>query len=164
MPRPSPVSLAPRERIVWGGLAPHAIPALNDPIFERASSVDWLDDREAVLVLQFEGEPRAYPVQVPLWHEIANDDLDGRPVSDGLRGHGLCGDLRTTSPAKQPAPTVRTVLQCGCLAPQRLDGTALGALVAALAGFRPAPSHQSSPPSSTDDVARIPSYTCPARA
>jgi hypothetical protein len=41
-----PVSLVPRERIVWGGVAPDAIPAIDDPVFERASSVDWLDDRD----------------------------------------------------------------------------------------------------------------------
>jgi hypothetical protein len=76
-----PVSLVPRERIVWGGVAPDAIPAIDDPDFEQASSVDWLDDREAVLVLQHEGEPRAYPIQVLMWHEIVNDEVDGRPVA-----------------------------------------------------------------------------------
>jgi hypothetical protein len=76
-----PVSLVPREGIVWGGVAPDAIPAIDNPVFEQASSVDWLDDREAVLVLQLEGEPRAYPVQVLMWHEIVNDVLDGRPVA-----------------------------------------------------------------------------------
>ncbi len=76
-----PVSLVPREHIVWGGVAPDAIPALDDPAFEPASSVDWLDDREAVLVLQLEGKPRAYPIQVLMWHEIVNDEVDGRPVA-----------------------------------------------------------------------------------
>ena len=76
-----PVSLVPRERIVWGGVAPDAIPAIDDPDFEQASLVDWLDDREAVLVLQHEGEPRAYPIQVLMWHEIVNDEVDGRPVA-----------------------------------------------------------------------------------
>jgi len=76
-----PVSLVPRDRIVWGGVAPDAIPAIDDPVVERASSVDWLDDREAVLVLQLDGEPRAYPIQVLMWHEIVNDEVDGRPVA-----------------------------------------------------------------------------------
>jgi len=76
-----PVSLVPRDRIVWGGVAPDAIPAIDDPVFERASSVDWIDDREAVLVLQLDGEARAYPIQVLMWHEIVNDEVDGRPVA-----------------------------------------------------------------------------------
>ena len=76
-----PVSLVPRNRIVWGGVAPDAIPAIDQPIFERAASVDWLDDREAVLVLQLDGESRAYPIQVLMWHEIVNDEVDGRPVA-----------------------------------------------------------------------------------
>jgi hypothetical protein len=76
-----PVSLVPRDQIVWGGVAPDAIPAIDEPVFERASSVDWLDDREAVLVLQLDGEPRAYPIQVLMWHEIVNDEVEGRPVA-----------------------------------------------------------------------------------
>jgi hypothetical protein len=76
-----PVSLVPRDQIVWGGVAPDAIPAIDHPVFEPASSVDWLDDREAVLVLQLDAEPRAYPIQVLMWHEIVNDQVDGRPVA-----------------------------------------------------------------------------------
>jgi hypothetical protein len=76
-----PVSLVPRDGILWGGVAPDAIPAIDDPAFEQASSVDWLDDREAVLVLQLDGEPRAYPIQVLMWHEIVNDQVEGRPVA-----------------------------------------------------------------------------------
>jgi hypothetical protein len=76
-----PVSLVPRERIVWAGVAPDAIPAIDDPLFEPASSVVWLDDREPALVLQLGGEPRAYPIQVLMWHEIVNDVVDGRPVA-----------------------------------------------------------------------------------
>jgi len=76
-----PVSLVPRDGIVSGGVAPDAIPAIDDPVFEPASSVDWLDDREAVLVLQLDGEPRAYPIQVLMWHEIVNDEVEGRPVA-----------------------------------------------------------------------------------
>jgi hypothetical protein len=76
-----PVSLVPRDRIVWGGVAPDAIPAIDDPVFEQASAVDWLDDREAVLVLQLDGEARAYPIQVLMWHEIVNDEVAGRPVA-----------------------------------------------------------------------------------
>jgi hypothetical protein len=76
-----PVSLVPRDGIVWGGVAPDAIPAIDDPVFAPASSVDWLDDREAVLVLQLDGAPRAYPIQVLMWHEIVNDVVEGRPVA-----------------------------------------------------------------------------------
>ncbi|MFP3908096.1 MAG: DUF3179 domain-containing protein [Acidimicrobiales bacterium] len=76
-----PVSLVPRDAILWGGVAPDAIPAIDDPVFEPASSVDWLDDREAVLLLQLEGRPRAYPVQVLMWHEIVNDEVGERPVT-----------------------------------------------------------------------------------
>jgi hypothetical protein len=80
-PETFPVSLVPRDGIVWGGVAPDAIPAIDDPAFEPANSVDWLDDREAVLVVQLDGAVRAYPIQVLMWHEIVNDEVDGRPVA-----------------------------------------------------------------------------------
>ena len=76
-----PESLVDRTRIVWGGVAPDAIASIDEPTFEQADTVDWIEDQEAVLVLQLDGEIRVYPVQVMIWHEIVNDRVDGRPVT-----------------------------------------------------------------------------------
>jgi hypothetical protein len=41
----------------------------------------WLEDREPVLVVEAGGRTRAYPHQILIWHEIANDVLGGRPIA-----------------------------------------------------------------------------------
>jgi hypothetical protein len=64
-----------------GGPPPDGIPAIDSPRFERATDVDWLDEREPVLALELDGETRAYPVRILVWHEIVNDTLDGVPVA-----------------------------------------------------------------------------------
>lgn len=48
--------------------------------------MDWLADTEAVLVLTFNDETRAYPVQVMTWHEIVNDTFTHGTAQGGLRG------------------------------------------------------------------------------
>jgi hypothetical protein len=58
---------------VSGGPPPGGIPAIDDPQFAPAGTIDWLADNEPVLVLQLDEQVRAYPVQVMIWHEIVND-------------------------------------------------------------------------------------------
>jgi hypothetical protein len=43
--------------------------------------VDWLDDREPVIVVEINDDARAYPLQIMTWHEIVNDEVGGTPVS-----------------------------------------------------------------------------------
>jgi hypothetical protein len=76
-----PESLVDRALIVSGGPPPDAIPAIDDPSFDRAGEVDWLAAQEAVLAVDLDGSARAYPVQIMLWHEIVNDELAGIPLS-----------------------------------------------------------------------------------
>lgn len=77
LPRPT-VDVA---RLRSGGPGPDGIPAVDEPRFERANQIDWLDDREPVLALEIDGEARAYPVQILVWHEIVNDAVGGVPVT-----------------------------------------------------------------------------------
>ena len=67
--------------IVSGGPPPDGIPPIDVPRFESVEDVDWLAEQEPVLALEIEGEARAYPVQVMIWHEIVNDTVAGTPVS-----------------------------------------------------------------------------------
>ena len=76
-----PTSLVPRDRIVSGGPPPDGIPSIDAPRFESVADVDWIDDREPVLVLELVGQTRVYPLQVMLWHEIVNDEIADRPVT-----------------------------------------------------------------------------------
>jgi len=43
--------------------------------------VDFLGDTEPVLAVEIDGEARAYPVQILMWHEIVNDTIGGVPIA-----------------------------------------------------------------------------------
>jgi hypothetical protein len=77
LPRP----LVDPTQIIDAGPPPDGIPALADANFEPADTIDWLTPDEPVLSLTLNGETRAYPVQVLIWHEIANDTVGGVPVA-----------------------------------------------------------------------------------
>lgn len=72
----------PLDEIVSGGPPKDGIPAIDRPRFEPVKSADrWLDDREPVVVVSLNGETKAYPLQILMWHEIVNDEVGGVPVS-----------------------------------------------------------------------------------
>ena len=65
-----------------GGVPRDGIPPLDEPQFTTpALANDWLDDREPVIALEINGEAKAYPLQILIWHEIANDVVGGVPVT-----------------------------------------------------------------------------------
>ncbi len=64
------------------GQVPDGIPALDQPQFVSvAQADDYLEDDEAVVVLDIGGDVRAYPVQILIWHEIVNDVVGDIPVA-----------------------------------------------------------------------------------
>ncbi len=67
--------------VLSGGPPPDGIPSIDGPEFERATDVGTLQPQEAVVTLTLNGDARAYPVQVMLWHEIVNDTVGGEPVT-----------------------------------------------------------------------------------
>ena len=69
------------DEIMTGGPPKDGIPAIDDPQFESVADADgWLDDLEPVQVVDLNGDARAYPVQVMVWHELVNDTVGGEPV------------------------------------------------------------------------------------
>ena len=69
------------DEIMTGGPPKDGIPAIDNPTFESVADADeWLDDLEAVQVVDLNGDARAYPVQVMVWHELVNDTVGGEPV------------------------------------------------------------------------------------
>ena len=69
------------DEIMTGGPPKDGIPSIDDPQFESVADADeWLDDVEAVQVVDLDGDARAYPVQVMVWHELVNDTVGGEPV------------------------------------------------------------------------------------
>ncbi len=72
----------PLSEFTSGGPGRDGIPPIDKPkLVSQDSAEKWLDDREPVLVVELDGEARAYPVQILTWHEIVNDDLAGRPIA-----------------------------------------------------------------------------------
>ncbi len=65
-----------------GGPPRDGIPPIDKPKFVSVAEADrFLSPREPVISVVFEGRARAYPLQILTWHEIANDDFDGRPIA-----------------------------------------------------------------------------------
>lgn len=73
--------LTPLSEFQSGGPPKDGIPAIDHPHFTRARSVDWLEDREPVILLRLHGKTRGYPLQILVWHEIVNDVLGRVPVA-----------------------------------------------------------------------------------
>jgi hypothetical protein len=68
-------------RILSGGPPPDGIPPIDAPVFQTATTVDWIQCNEPVLALSVNGETRAYPVQIMTWHELVNDTFGAVPVA-----------------------------------------------------------------------------------
>ena len=77
-----PPALVNTDLIISGGPPPDGIPALDRPVFLPVlDNLQLLDPAEAVVALEINGDARAYPVRVLIWHEIVNDVVGGVPVS-----------------------------------------------------------------------------------
>ena len=72
----------PLSEFVSGGPPRDGIPPIDEPSYvSQDEAEDFLSDREPVLVVEQSGEARAYPLQILVWHEIVNDELEGRPIA-----------------------------------------------------------------------------------
>ena len=69
------------ESLFSGGPPRDGIPPIDSPRFESIESADeWIEELEPVILLDYEGEIRAYPLQILTWHEIVNDEVAGDPI------------------------------------------------------------------------------------
>jgi len=74
-------ALVPLDEILPGGPPPDGIPAIDRPAFVApANAAEWIRPKEPVLALEVNGDARAYPLQILMWHEIVNDTVGGTPV------------------------------------------------------------------------------------
>ncbi len=69
------------DEIRSGGPPKDGIPPIDDPKFVPVAEVEGLADTEPVIGLIINGDARAYPLSVLIWHEIANDTVGGVPVT-----------------------------------------------------------------------------------
>lgn len=54
--------------------------SIDDPKYVPVSEADYLPD-EPVISVSINGDARAYPQSVMIWHEIVNTEVGGKPVS-----------------------------------------------------------------------------------
>ena len=77
---------APLERY-WheslsGGPPKDGIPSIDDPRFESADQADrWLDEGDRIIGIHRNGQARAYPQSILVWHEIVNDTINGENIA-----------------------------------------------------------------------------------
>lgn len=72
----------PYNEVRSGGPPRDGIPPIDEPTFVSQSQADtWLKEVEPVIALEVNGVARAYPLQVLIWHEIVNDEINGKAVS-----------------------------------------------------------------------------------
>ena len=68
--------------IISGGPPRDGIPPVDVPRHTSTEEAgEWLVPDEPVIAVELGGEARAYPLQILIWHEIANDELGGTPIS-----------------------------------------------------------------------------------
>ncbi len=69
------------DELMSGGPPPDGIPSIDDPLWLSIQDIGWLDDQEPVLLVEVNGQARAYPVQIMMWHELVNDTILDTPVT-----------------------------------------------------------------------------------
>lgn len=91
------------------------IRAIDGPKFITPEEAEaWLGEKEPVIVLKINGEAKAYPIQILIFHEIVNDVIGGVPVAatfcplcnsaivfdrrfnDNVHSFGVSGNLRNS--------------------------------------------------------------------
>jgi len=86
----------PKEALHDGGPPKDGIPALDRPRFVTADeAVPFLKDKDQVIGVYRNGEAKAYPLKVMVWHELVNDEIGGRPSTVSycpLNGAGVVYD------------------------------------------------------------------------
>ena len=71
-----------RSASVGGGPGKDGIPSIDEPVFVDArAGADRLDDGDPVVGVYRNGEARAYPQSILVWHEIVNDTVGGENLA-----------------------------------------------------------------------------------
>ena len=76
-----PSWLIPNNQVFDGGPGKDGIPALVNPPMFDASQAIYLSDNDLVIGYKVGNDARAYPHKILDWHEIINDDINGKPVA-----------------------------------------------------------------------------------
>lgn|GEM_PF-606018 len=70
------------DNIVSGGPAPDGIPPIEEPNYITIEEADEkLEPEDAVFLFRSEDQIYVYPQRIMVWHEIVNEEIEGRKVS-----------------------------------------------------------------------------------
>ncbi|RIA55588.1 DUF3179 domain-containing protein [Dichotomicrobium thermohalophilum] len=67
--------------IMSGGPPKDGIPSIDEPKFQPVADETEVAANEPVIGLEINGDARAYPLRILIWHEIVNDTVGGEPVA-----------------------------------------------------------------------------------
>jgi len=86
------------DSILSGGPPRDGIPSIDQPEFSTATEAqEWLGKDEPVVAFAVGDDARAYPLQILIYHEIVNDVVNDKPVTDGeVLDFGTTGRLRNS--------------------------------------------------------------------
>ena len=73
--------LIPLDKIKGGGPPKDGIPSIDNPVFATVLDSQFMSDSDTVIGLEINGQAKAYPLFILVWHEIVNDKVGGLPVS-----------------------------------------------------------------------------------
>lgn len=78
--------IVPPDQIVSGGPPPDGIPSIDHPKFVPAANASFLtgpfyNSFDWVIGINYNGDVRAYPLLILVWHEIVNDVVGGTPIA-----------------------------------------------------------------------------------
>ncbi|MCH7967221.1 MAG: DUF3179 domain-containing protein [Thaumarchaeota archaeon] len=73
--------LIPLDKIRGGGPPMDGIPSIDNPVFADLQRSYFMSDSDTVIGLEINGEAKAYPIFILVWHEIVNDTVGGIPVA-----------------------------------------------------------------------------------
>ena len=62
--------LVPLDKIRGGGPPKDGIPSIDDPNFVSAQDAQFVSDSDIVIGLEINGDARAYPLFIMVWHEM----------------------------------------------------------------------------------------------
>jgi len=72
--------IVPLDKIRSGGPPKDGIPSIDNPKFVNANEAEFVSDNDVVIGLEINGEIKAYPLSILVWHEIVNDNVGDIPV------------------------------------------------------------------------------------
>jgi len=79
--QPAPASAYLRA-IQSGGPGKDGIPAIDNPgLWNATQADDYLEEGDIVFGVYHDGEAKAYPQRILVWHEIVNDTVGNKPLS-----------------------------------------------------------------------------------